>query len=47
MKIKNSTYLSIQRRGFMGETFDDVLQRILKVEKAKNENSIKFADKIT
>jgi len=46
IKIKNSTYLAIRRRGLMGETFDDVLQRILKVEKVKDESPAKYADKI-
>ena len=39
IKIKNKTYQAIKKLGYFGETFDDVLQRILKVEKDKNAKS--------
>lgn len=46
IKIQESTYKAIKARGFFGETFDDVLQRILKVHKAKKEKPPKYKDKL-
>ena len=46
IKIKNKTYIAIKKMGYMGETFDDVLQRIMKIHKARKEAPPKFADKL-
>jgi hypothetical protein len=46
IRIKNKTYLGIRKLGYMGETFDDVLQRMLQLEKEKADRPPKFKDKI-
>lgn len=46
IKIKDTTYKAIRRHGFMGETFDEVLSRLLKLEKEKADRPTKFKDKI-
>lgn len=46
IKIKDSTYKGLRRLGNFGETFDDILQRMMKFEKQKVEKPAKYADKL-
>lgn len=46
IKIKESTYQAIKKQGIMGETFDNVLQRILEMHKLKDRKPSKKSKEI-